>query len=202
MLKKFGLEDSKPTNMPMFKEIKLTKNDKADSMDSTKYQDEIMPLSNQEDYKRTKVYKPRIHRSKHMDDDIRESYRTLKECLIHEGRFVTPSFIEQNNMPHFQAIGLESFLTLDEPICPRFVTEFYHSLEVKRSRDKSSKEVDLFLGKTIKDKGKRADPPSSSSSFSSSNENEETSFLEFYEELSDNEDLTDEKRRRDGCLSA
>ncbi|GJX83378.1 hypothetical protein Tco_0332859 [Tanacetum coccineum] len=37
MLKKFGLKDSKPTKTSMSTEIKLTKNDKADSMDSTKY---------------------------------------------------------------------------------------------------------------------------------------------------------------------
>ncbi|GJY25641.1 hypothetical protein Tco_0400367 [Tanacetum coccineum] len=284
MLKKFGLEDSKPTKTSMSTEIKLSKDDEADSVDNTKYRDEIMPLSNQEDYKRTKVYKPRIHRSKHMDDDIRESYRTLKECIIHEGRFVTPSFIEQNNMPHFQAIGLESFLTLDEPICPRFVTEFYHSLEVKRSRDdypyiefklgnrdhinactaymlyylKIKKKFNLtamillrmegfkkntygrmpyamllirlfkhilqsnpqsivpfcsftyhervmnpldISRKTIKDEGKRADPPSSSSS---SDENKEPSILEFYEELYDSEDLTDEQKEKIGmfkCLN-
>ncbi|GKD26351.1 copia protein [Tanacetum coccineum] len=38
MLKKFGLEDSKPTKTPMSTEIKLTKDDEADSMDSSKYQ--------------------------------------------------------------------------------------------------------------------------------------------------------------------
>nr|GEY96431.1 retrovirus-related Pol polyprotein from transposon TNT 1-94 [Tanacetum cinerariifolium] len=37
MLKKFGLENSKPTKTPMSTEIKLTKNDEADSMDSSKY---------------------------------------------------------------------------------------------------------------------------------------------------------------------
>ncbi|GJU93090.1 retrovirus-related pol polyprotein from transposon TNT 1-94 [Tanacetum coccineum] len=37
MLKMFGLEDSKPTKTPMSTEIKLTKDDKADSMDSSKY---------------------------------------------------------------------------------------------------------------------------------------------------------------------
>ncbi|GJS71199.1 hypothetical protein Tco_0704040, partial [Tanacetum coccineum] len=71
-----------------------------------------------------------------MDEEVRESYRRLKSRLFHEGRFVTPSFIEVNNMlPTFQAVGLESFLTLDEPICPRFVAEFYHSLEVKRDEE-------------------------------------------------------------------
>ncbi|GJX78282.1 retrovirus-related pol polyprotein from transposon TNT 1-94 [Tanacetum coccineum] len=39
MLKKFGLEDSKPTKTSMSMEIKLTKDDEADSIDSSKYQE-------------------------------------------------------------------------------------------------------------------------------------------------------------------
>ncbi|GJS71732.1 retrovirus-related pol polyprotein from transposon TNT 1-94 [Tanacetum coccineum] len=39
MLKKFGLEDSKPTKTLMLTEIKLTKDDEADSVDSTKYRE-------------------------------------------------------------------------------------------------------------------------------------------------------------------
>nr|GFA61268.1 copia protein [Tanacetum cinerariifolium] len=39
MLKKFGLEDSKPTKTSMSTEIKLTKDDEADSVDSSKYED-------------------------------------------------------------------------------------------------------------------------------------------------------------------
>ncbi|GJY30147.1 retrovirus-related pol polyprotein from transposon TNT 1-94 [Tanacetum coccineum] len=39
MLKKFGLEDSRPTKKPMLTEIKLTKDDKANFVDITKYQD-------------------------------------------------------------------------------------------------------------------------------------------------------------------
>ncbi|GJZ62970.1 retrovirus-related pol polyprotein from transposon TNT 1-94 [Tanacetum coccineum] len=37
MLKKFRLEDSKPTKTPMSTEIKLTKDDEADSVNSSKY---------------------------------------------------------------------------------------------------------------------------------------------------------------------
>ncbi|GJR65222.1 retrovirus-related pol polyprotein from transposon TNT 1-94 [Tanacetum coccineum] len=44
MLKKFGLEDSKPTKTPMSTEIKLTKDDEADSMDSSKYRGMIGSL--------------------------------------------------------------------------------------------------------------------------------------------------------------
>ncbi|GKD23109.1 hypothetical protein Tco_1224812, partial [Tanacetum coccineum] len=54
-----------------------------------------------------------------------------------------------------------------------------------------------------KEKGKRVASPSiSSSSSSSSDGNEAPSFLEFYEELSDNEDLTDPKEKREECLNA
>ncbi|GJU30696.1 hypothetical protein Tco_1174285 [Tanacetum coccineum] len=48
-------------------------------------------------------------------------------------------------LPTFQAIDLESFLTLDEPICPRFVTEFYHSLEIKRD-DEERPYIEFKLG--------------------------------------------------------
>ncbi|GJX56920.1 hypothetical protein Tco_0286817 [Tanacetum coccineum] len=44
MLKKFGLEDSKPTKTPMSTEIKLTKDDEADSVDSFKYRGMIGSL--------------------------------------------------------------------------------------------------------------------------------------------------------------
>nr|GEW12551.1 UBN2 domain-containing protein [Tanacetum cinerariifolium] len=90
MLKKFGLEDSKPAKTPMSTEIKLTKDDEADSVDSSKYR----------------------------------------------GRIVTSSFIAENNMlPFFQAVGLKPFLIINEPICPRFVVEFYHSLKVKTDKE-------------------------------------------------------------------
>nr|GFB10000.1 uncharacterized mitochondrial protein AtMg00810-like [Tanacetum cinerariifolium] len=44
MLKKFGLEDSKPTKTPMSTEIKLTKDDDADFVDSSKYRGMIGSL--------------------------------------------------------------------------------------------------------------------------------------------------------------
>nr|GEV58772.1 hypothetical protein [Tanacetum cinerariifolium] len=182
-----------------------------------------------------------------MDEDLRKFYRTLEDRLFHEGRFLNPSFIEANNMlPTFQDIGLKSFLTLDEPNYPRFVTEFYHSLEVKRDEEErlyikfklginmillirtspfqeqlqrdpnrlhrddvrlELKGWELFFRenvfcilditiKTIKNKGKIVAPPTSSSSLSSSDENEEPSFLEFYKELSDNENLTTAQKER------
>ncbi|GKC81435.1 hypothetical protein Tco_1137152 [Tanacetum coccineum] len=193
-----------------------------------------------------------------MDKDLRESYRTLEKRLFHEGRFITPSFIKANNMlPSFQAVGLKPFLTLNEPICPRFVVEFYHGLELTIKRKFNFTSIILYRMEEVKnkcdgpmpfamlltrlnnhifqtnpqaivpltrftfhervmdpldisrnptkEKGKRVTSPSAtSSSSSSSDDNEAPSFLEFYEELSDNEDLTNAQQKKRGmfkCLN-
>nr|GEW10366.1 hypothetical protein [Tanacetum cinerariifolium] len=84
------------------------------------------------DYKRTKEYLPRVHRTRQIDEELRESYRNLEKRLLHEGKIVTPSFISENNMlAFFQAVGLEPFLTLNEPICPRFVAKFKRDEELR-----------------------------------------------------------------------
>ncbi|GJR18125.1 hypothetical protein Tco_0966652 [Tanacetum coccineum] len=130
------------------------------------------------DYKRTKAYLPRIHRSKEMDEDLRESYCRLEGRLFLEVRLVTPSFIEANNM-------LLSF----KPFT--FHERVMNLLDTSRN--------------PTKEKGKRvASPSASSSSSSTSDDNEAPSFLEFYKELPDNEDLTDaqrEKSRMFKCLN-
>nr|GEU85110.1 hypothetical protein [Tanacetum cinerariifolium] len=129
-----------------------------------------------------------------MDEELRESYRTLEKRIVHEGRIVTPSFIFENNMlPFFQVVGLEPFLTLNEPICPRFLIEFYHSREVKRDEElRPYIEFKLDISRNPrKVKGKKiASHSVLSSSSSSSDDNEAPSFLEFYDELSKSEDLT------------
>nr|GEV16603.1 hypothetical protein [Tanacetum cinerariifolium] len=57
--------------------------------------------------KRTQDYLPRVHRSRQMDEELRDSYRTLEKRLFHEGRIITPSFIAINDMlPFFQAIAI------------------------------------------------------------------------------------------------
>ncbi|GJT61710.1 hypothetical protein Tco_1005243 [Tanacetum coccineum] len=161
-------------------------------------------------------------------------------------------------------LSLEPFLTLNEPICPRFEVKFYHSLEVKRDeeerpyiefklgqftfkmgtvlqgkflllpwQEKSSKcmycihalllnhqkkvqlPFDAYLSNEAivpfarftfhecvidpldisrnpsKEKGNKiASPSVTSSSSSLFDDNEAPSFLKFYDELSDNEDIT------------
>ncbi|GJT65342.1 hypothetical protein Tco_1016822 [Tanacetum coccineum] len=82
MLKKFGLEDSKPTKTPMSIEIKLTKDDEVDSMDSSKYRGTKMPSEYQQDYKKTHAYAPKIYNDPNMSDELRDIYMTLESRFV------------------------------------------------------------------------------------------------------------------------
>ncbi|GKC93851.1 hypothetical protein Tco_1159293 [Tanacetum coccineum] len=272
MLKKFGLEDSKPTKTPMSTEIKLTKDDKAESVDNTKYRGMIGSLlyltASRPDVMFSVYLCARFQENPKTTqlEVIRDDYIALEDRFFHEGRYVEPSFIEANNMlPLFRDLGLESFLTLDEQICPRFVTEVYYSFKLTRDIDnylsvefklervkqtitvprttqnqlkrdpnklfqddlhpelkglfkhilKTNPQSVVPLGsftlhqrvmnpldipkKTIKNKGKSRAPPSPPSS-PSFNEDEEPSFMDFYEELPNDADLIDEQKEKRGMF--
>ncbi|GJZ50839.1 retrovirus-related pol polyprotein from transposon TNT 1-94 [Tanacetum coccineum] len=70
MLKKFGLKDSKPTKTPMSTEIKLTKDDEADSLDSFKYQVE------------TVVYADSNHAGDYVDRKSTSGVCRFMECCL------------------------------------------------------------------------------------------------------------------------
>nr|GEX74191.1 copia protein [Tanacetum cinerariifolium] len=69
MLKKFRLEDSKPTKTLMSMEIKLTKDDQADSMDSSKYRETI-------------VYADADHTGDYIDRKSTSSVCTFMGCCL------------------------------------------------------------------------------------------------------------------------
>ncbi|GJS18669.1 hypothetical protein Tco_0413141 [Tanacetum coccineum] len=100
MLKKFGLEDSKPTKMPMSTEIKLTKDDEADSVDSSKYRGTKMPSEYQQDYNKALAYAPKICNDPNMTEQLRDIYRALESRFIME--FYKPLQLDRNlNNNHF-----------------------------------------------------------------------------------------------------
>ncbi|GJT69307.1 hypothetical protein Tco_1028593 [Tanacetum coccineum] len=72
------LEDSKPTKMPMSTEMKLTKDDEVDSVDSSKYQGTKMPNEYQQDYKKTRAYAQKNYNDPNMSNELRDIYRTLE----------------------------------------------------------------------------------------------------------------------------
>ncbi|GJV25393.1 retrovirus-related pol polyprotein from transposon TNT 1-94 [Tanacetum coccineum] len=122
MLKKFGLEDSKPTMTPMSTEIKLTKDDEFDSVDRSKYRGTKMPSEYQQDYTKTRTYAPEIYNDPNMSDALRDIYRTLESRYVHEGRTINTSFykdLSDDSMAKFTPIGFDCLLSLDEQIFPR-----------------------------------------------------------------------------------
>ncbi|GJT23996.1 hypothetical protein Tco_0893933 [Tanacetum coccineum] len=80
MLKKFGLEDSKPTKTPMSTEIKLTRDDEADSVDNSKYRENSKPT--------------------HLETVKRIFRRTTHEKINKEGKTIykLPNQIETNEL--------------------------------------------------------------------------------------------------------
>ncbi|GJX52809.1 retrovirus-related pol polyprotein from transposon TNT 1-94 [Tanacetum coccineum] len=79
MLKKFGLKDSKPTKTPMSTEIKLTKDDEADSVDSSKYQGLWYPKGTGVE---TVVYADSNHAGDYVDRKSTSGVCTFMECCL------------------------------------------------------------------------------------------------------------------------
>nr|GEW48478.1 retrovirus-related Pol polyprotein from transposon TNT 1-94 [Tanacetum cinerariifolium] len=122
MLKKFELEDSKPTRMPMSMEIKLTKDDEADSVDNSKYQGTKMPSEYQQDYKKTCFYALKIYNDPNMSDSLKDTNRALEIRYVYGGRTIDPCFyndLSDDLVAKFTAIGSDCLLSLDEQICRR-----------------------------------------------------------------------------------
>nr|GEV56971.1 retrovirus-related Pol polyprotein from transposon TNT 1-94 [Tanacetum cinerariifolium] len=92
MLKKFGLEDSKPTKTSMSTEIKLTKDDEADSVDSIKHRGEIMLQIFHDELQQTISYVPKISNENLTPQNLIVTFINLESRGIHEGRVVLPYY--------------------------------------------------------------------------------------------------------------
>ncbi|GJX95452.1 retrovirus-related pol polyprotein from transposon TNT 1-94 [Tanacetum coccineum] len=63
----------------------------------------------QQDYKKTRVYAPKIYNDPNMCDALRDIYRTLESRYVHEGRTIDISFyndISDGSVAKFTAIGI------------------------------------------------------------------------------------------------
>nr|GEU59236.1 uncharacterized mitochondrial protein AtMg00810-like [Tanacetum cinerariifolium] len=127
MLRKFWLEDSKPTKTPMSTEIKLTNDDEVDFVDNSKYRGTKIPSEYQQDYKKIRAYSLKIYNDLIMSDTLRDIYKTLESRYVHEGRTIDPSIysdLNDDSVAKFTAIGFDCLLSLDEQIFPRMMYFF------------------------------------------------------------------------------
>ncbi|GJY30923.1 retrovirus-related pol polyprotein from transposon TNT 1-94 [Tanacetum coccineum] len=169
MLKKFGLEDSKPMKTPMSSDTKLTKDEECESIDSTKYRGMIGTthlglwypkgtgietvvyadsdhagdyvdrkstsgeMTLEDELRYTKSYVPTISNENYIPDILKPIIRNLECRSIHEGRPISPESTKYDNIQTlFQVIKLLKIYELHEEICPRFLLEFYSSIEITK----------------------------------------------------------------------
>nr|GEW18668.1 retrovirus-related Pol polyprotein from transposon TNT 1-94 [Tanacetum cinerariifolium] len=133
MLKKLGFEDSKSTKTPMSTEIKLTKDDQADSWIALniKKQTTLDIFTTEVEYVSTGKARQQalwmkqalINYGIRLDDvPIMDIYRALKSGYVHKGRTIDPSFyndLSDDSVAKFIAIGFDCLLSLDDEIFPR-----------------------------------------------------------------------------------
>ncbi|GJX04767.1 hypothetical protein Tco_0190683 [Tanacetum coccineum] len=241
MLKKFGLEDSKPTKTSMSTEIKHTKEDEADSVDNSKYRETFYtsewslnslddhPNSNYSSPKhylikkaittpRTTQYQLLRDPNKLYIDDIRPNLKGW-ELFFKETFFCS---IDKRNevkayttyMLYYLTIGRKFNFTsmiiyrMEEVIKKRkgpmpfamLLTRLYNHILATNPQaiiqiarftfhEHVMDPLDISRNPSTEKGKKNASPLVISSSSSSSDDNEAPSFLEFYDELSDNLDV-------------
>ena len=90
-----------------------------------------MPPVTHYDHKETLKYLPKHHKTKGLTPNQVNIFKALEKRYVHEGRTIDPSFLEGTNLrAELAAINFECLLEIDEPICPRFILEFYASINL------------------------------------------------------------------------
>ncbi|GJU59654.1 hypothetical protein Tco_1237420 [Tanacetum coccineum] len=86
----------------------------------------------------TKSYVPTISNENYIPDILKPIIRNLECRSIHEGRPVSPESTKYDNIQNlFQIIKLLNIFELHEEICPRFLLEFYSSIEITKDDDQN-----------------------------------------------------------------
>ncbi|GKD72547.1 hypothetical protein Tco_1330829, partial [Tanacetum coccineum] len=86
----------------------------------------------------TKSYIPTISDENYIPDILKPIIRNLESRSIHEGRHISPESTKYDNIQNlFQIIKLKTIYELHEGICPRFLLEFYSSIEITKDENQN-----------------------------------------------------------------
>ncbi|GJZ15269.1 retrovirus-related pol polyprotein from transposon TNT 1-94 [Tanacetum coccineum] len=146
MLKKFGLEDSKPMKTPMSSDTKLTKDEECESVDSTKYRGMIGTTHLGLWYPKgtgieTVVYADSDHAGDYVDRKSTSGICTFVGCCLTSwfSKKQTALAISTTEVEYVsagkacqQALWMKQAL-IDYDICPRFILEFYSQYQINYS---------------------------------------------------------------------
>ncbi|GKB95745.1 hypothetical protein Tco_0981882 [Tanacetum coccineum] len=89
------------------------------------------------DHQDTAHYIPMYHRIGGFTGHEREVYKSLISRLIHEGRTIDSTFLDDqpNLCPTFAAIGFDCLLDINEKSYPIFVLQFYKCVRLNRKQN-------------------------------------------------------------------
>ncbi|GKC91859.1 retrovirus-related pol polyprotein from transposon TNT 1-94, partial [Tanacetum coccineum] len=114
MLKNFGLEDYQTNKKPPCE------------------------MNLEDELRYTKSYIPTISDENYIPDNLKPIIRNLEYRSIHEGRPLSPESTKYDNIQNlFQTIKLGKIYELYEGICPRFLLEFYSSIEIIKDENQN-----------------------------------------------------------------
>ncbi|GJW25103.1 hypothetical protein Tco_0038914 [Tanacetum coccineum] len=109
-----------------------------------------MPSEYQQDYKKTLTYAPKIYNDPNMTEQLRDIYRALESRYVHEGRTIDQSFFKDltdESVAKFANIGFDCLLSLNEQICPRFIMEFYKTLQLDKNLNNNHFHIQFIINK-------------------------------------------------------
>ncbi|GJW16896.1 hypothetical protein Tco_0024332 [Tanacetum coccineum] len=101
----------------------------------------LREMTLEDELRYTKSYVPTILNENYIPDILKPIIRNLECRSIHEGRPISPESTKYDNIQTlFQVIKLLKIYELHEGICPRFLLEFYSSIEIIKDEN-----LNIFL---------------------------------------------------------
>ena len=95
-----------------------------------------MPHMYDIDHILTQSYIPKISSEFDTPPEFIPCIKPFELGHVHEGRMVDPLYPNKERIERgFHFIGFDCLLNINEPICPRFILEFYSSVNIKRDQN-------------------------------------------------------------------
>ncbi|GJV77777.1 copia protein [Tanacetum coccineum] len=98
----------------------------------------LREMNLEDELRYTKSYIPTISDKNYIPENLKPTIQNLEYRSIHEGRPLSPESTKYDNIQNlFQTIKLGKIYELYEGICPRFLLEFYSSIEIIKDENQN-----------------------------------------------------------------
>ncbi|GJW48025.1 copia protein [Tanacetum coccineum] len=140
MLKKFGLEDSKPMKTPMSSDTKLMKDEECESVDSTKYRGMIGDYVDRKSTSGICTFVGCCLTSWFSKKQTALAISTTEAEYVSAGKACQQALWMKQALIDYDFIEFECILEINEQVCPRFILEFYSQYQLSYSDEELNNE--------------------------------------------------------------